>query len=112
MSHQVQSYGEFYNELATHALVCVDFFATWCPPCKTLGPVLDKLAVGIPAVHVIKVDVDMIPELKEEHRVSILPTILFFAHGLEKPELAVSGANVTAIRHSYKMLLSEQNGTY
>jgi thioredoxin len=56
--------------------VVVDFYATWCPPCKTLSPVLDRLAdeyVG--RVKVLKVNVDEEPGLAGYFRVSAVPTL-------------------------------------
>jgi thiol-disulfide isomerase/thioredoxin len=102
----VESEAEFAQALAEFPLVCVDFFATWCGPCKLLAPNLEKLAAAVPAIKVLKVDVDLLPELAAEHGADRLPTILFFLRGAKCPGLTVCGADVGAIKTSYKELLT------
>lgn len=64
--------------------VIVDFFATWCGPCKTLGPRLTNLAREQGgAVKVIKVDGDQFPELVSQYGVSGYPTLVSFKNGAE-----------------------------
>lgn len=60
----------------------VDFFATWCGPCKMQSPVLDlvKQDVGDEA-NVIKIDVDADPELSALYRVQSVPTLIIFKNG-------------------------------
>ena len=59
--------------------VLVDFFATWCGPCKMMAPVLDRVALakqGKAAVY--KVDVDQEPELAQRFGVMSVPTLIVF----------------------------------
>lgn len=60
----------------------VDFFATWCGPCKMQSPVLEqvKQEVGDDA-NVIKIDVDRNPELSALYRVQSVPTLMIFKNG-------------------------------
>lgn len=62
--------------------VLVDFFATWCGPCKRLAPVLDEVAseVGEKA-HVYKVDIDQSPDIAARYKVSSVPTLMTFQGG-------------------------------
>ncbi len=62
--------------------VLVDFFATWCGPCKTMSPILDqvKLQVGN-AATIIKVDVDKNQLAASEYQVQGVPTLILFKNG-------------------------------
>lgn len=62
------------------ALIC-DFSATWCGPCKSLEPVLDRLEKAHPEITYIKVDVDEHKELSVKHRVRYVPTVFFVRRG-------------------------------
>ena len=71
-----------FNELIQNEKVLVDFFATWCGPCKMLGPELEKLANNVSEdVVIIKVDVDQYPELAAQYRIQSVPTLLRFKNG-------------------------------
>jgi putative thioredoxin len=62
--------------------VLVDFWATWCAPCRTLGPTLDKLARELSGRFVLaKVDIDKSPELAEVFRIQSVPTVLLLVDG-------------------------------
>jgi len=55
--------------------VLVDFYATWCGPCRMLAPVLDEIK---DVVQIIKVDVDENPILSKEYGVMSVPTLIYF----------------------------------
>lgn len=61
--------------------VLVDFWATWCGPCRMITPVLEEVAKERPDVTVCKVDVDEERELALEYGVSSIPTLLVFRDG-------------------------------
>ncbi len=62
--------------------VLVDFWAEWCPPCKALGPTIDKLADQYAGkVKIGKVDTDANRETALKYRIDSIPTILFFKNG-------------------------------
>lgn len=61
--------------------VLVDFWATWCGPCRMLSPMVDKVAEEHPEFKVGKVNVDDEEELAERFGVSSIPTLLVFKNG-------------------------------
>lgn len=62
--------------------VLVDFFATWCGPCKTLGPILDTVKAELgDAIKIIKIDVDKNQPLAAEYQVRGVPTMILFRDG-------------------------------
>ena len=63
-------------------LVVVDFFATWCGPCKMLSPTVEKMAELHPEVHFYKVDIDEDMDLATRFKVMSVPTLLYFRRGV------------------------------
>ena len=61
--------------------VLVDFFATWCGPCRMVGPVLDEIARENPEIKVVKINVDEESELASQYRVMSIPTMLVMKGG-------------------------------
>ena len=62
--------------------VLVDFFATWCGPCKMMAPVLDELAGEVAGkAEVYKVDVDAEPQLAQKYGIMSVPTMIIFKNG-------------------------------
>lgn len=62
--------------------VIVDFWATWCGPCKTLGPALEKVVTEAKgAVKLVKIDVDKNPAIAGQLRVQSIPTVYAFVDG-------------------------------
>ena len=77
---------ESFNEtLDSGALMLVDFWATWCGPCRMLGPVIEELAEEYEGKDVVigKVDVDENPELARRYGVMQVPTVLLLQNGEE-----------------------------
>lgn len=67
--------------------VLVDFFATWCGPCKRVAPVLDEIANEMAGkAYVYKVDIDQSPDLAFKYQVSSVPTLIVFENGQVKNE--------------------------
>lgn len=69
-----------FKEVIKDGKVVIDFFATWCGPCKMLGPVLEKAESN---VKVVKVDSDEFDELAREYGVMSIPTLVLLEKGKE-----------------------------
>jgi thioredoxin 1 len=79
---RVISSAEFEAEVLKSGAAIVDFTATWCGPCKVLGPEIDKMSAEYAGkALVVKVDVDQSPELASRFAVMSVPTVLFFQNG-------------------------------
>jgi thioredoxin 1 len=62
--------------------VLVDFFATWCGPCKMLAPVLEEIADELKdKLSIAKLDVDLNPETTQKYGVMSMPTLILFKNG-------------------------------
>lgn len=79
---KVQSAQEFRN-IIKEGKVLVDFYADWCGPCKMQSPVLEQYDGGEPKAKVVKLNVDMLPELAGEYGVFSIPTLILFVNGKE-----------------------------
>ena len=67
--------------LQSEKTVLLDFFATWCGPCKMLAPILDEIAEEREDIKVCKVDVDQEPELAAQYQVVSIPTLFVMEKG-------------------------------
>lgn len=72
---------KFQELLSQNEVVFVDFFATWCGPCKMLAPIIEQLADKHPEVKVVKIDVDQEPSLAMQYQVQSIPTLITFKNG-------------------------------
>lgn len=72
---------EFYDVINDEK-VLIDFYATWCGPCKMLGLVLDKLSEEN-IIDIYKVDVDTSTDLASEYNIYSVPTLILFENGKE-----------------------------
>ena len=63
--------------------VLVDFFATWCGPCKMIAPILEEIASAEDSFDIAKIDIDEAEELCDKYGVMSVPTLIKFAGGEE-----------------------------
>ena len=61
--------------------VLLDFFASWCGPCRMVGPILDEIAEEREDIKVCKVDIDQQPELASRYRIMSVPTLMVLKDG-------------------------------
>ncbi|KAI1747598.1 thioredoxin-like protein [Xylaria castorea] len=89
--HHITSSAELTALFSSTTYVAVDFYADWCPPCKAIAPIYEKLA-GQHAVDgalaFAKVNVDHVQDAARTHGVTAMPTFLFFKEGRQ---VAVNG---------------------
>ena len=103
MVQQIATKPEFDALIAANAsskTTFVDFTATWCGPCKMIGPVFEALAKEYPQACFVKVDVDENQETAQEHGVRAMPTFHAFVGGKKVDDM--KGANEPALRDMVK----------
>ena len=61
--------------------VLVDFWASWCGPCRMVVPIVEKIAEEYPEYKVVKVNVDEEPELAAQFEVMSIPSLMIFKNG-------------------------------
>lgn len=72
----------YHNEvMKTEKVVVIDFWATWCGPCKMMAPVVEEVAKDYSDVKVCKVNVDEEPELSNAFKIVSIPTIVVIKNG-------------------------------
>jgi len=90
--HSVQHIGstaDFENRVLQADLpVLVDFYSDSCPPCRVLGPTIEKLATSYAGRAIVcKVNVNQLPQLAGRYGIRAIPAVLFFVRGEEKDRL-------------------------
>ena len=75
---------EDFNELISSGNVLVDFYATWCGPCKMLEGELESIEENI---KIVKVDIDKFQKLTLEYRIMSVPTMIIFKDGIKSQEV-------------------------
>lgn len=83
MVREVKTNEELREVIASGRKVVVDFFATWCGPCKMLAPVLEDLSADREDVLIVKADTDVVTEVATEYSIMSVPTLIHFDGGQE-----------------------------
>ena len=86
-------------------LTLVDFFATWCGPCKMMHPVLEQLKEEMgDSLRIIKIDIDKNEALMEQYRIQSVPTLMLFRKGdaLWRQSGAMSLSDLKKVVNSYQ----------
>ncbi|KAF2881472.1 hypothetical protein ILUMI_24708 [Ignelater luminosus] len=99
MAIHIRDKDDFDSKLqdAGDQLVVVDFFATWCGPCKMIAPKLEELAKEFAkALLILKVDVDECEDIATEYNISSMPTFIFIKN--KNVITQFSGANYDKLK--------------
>jgi len=100
----VNSTKEFDDLINKEKFVLVDFWATWCAPCRMLAPIIDKLAEQYEGKLVVaKVDVDNNEEIAMRYGIQSIPTVILFKDG----KIAAKEIGVKPLK-SFTSLLDSQ----
>lgn len=103
MVKQVTDISEFKTIIGGSQLVVVDFWATWCGPCKMIAPKFEAFSNTYTDAVFIKVDVDEAEAIAEEYEITAMPTFMFFKNG-EKLS-SFPGANVQKLEEEIKKFI-------
>ena len=80
MEKEINTYEEFLAGM-NEGEVLIDFYATWCGPCRMLAPVVSQIAEEHPEIKVLRVDVDAVEQLAAAYSISSIPTLIKFQDG-------------------------------
>ncbi len=95
----------FTEIINSNQLTLVDFFATWCGPCKMMHPVLEELKQQMgSSIRIIKIDVDKNQSLSQIYNVRSVPTLMLFRGGnvLWRQSGALSIGDLSAVLQQYR----------
>jgi len=100
MVNNITTKEDFDSAIKADKLVVVDFFATWCGPCKTIAPQLVLFSKEYENADFLKVDVDELSQVAEKADVTAMPTFILYKNGKELDK--VVGANTKALEAAIK----------
>eukprot|EP01083_Nonionella_stella_P224621 799428_1 len=86
---------EEYFENSDSKPLLIDFYATWCGPCKQIAPKLAQLSTQYTNIQFLKIDVNKLEDLSQEYQISAMPTFVFIRN---KKEISrIRGADINGI---------------
>ena len=95
----------FNDVISEDRLVLVDFFATWCQPCKMMHPVLEQVKAALgDKIRILKVDVDKHGQTAAQYGIQAVPTLMLFRNGqtLWRQSGAMPKSDLLAVINQYQ----------
>ncbi|CAH6720453.1 thioredoxin-1 [[Candida] jaroonii] len=92
---EIESVDQYRKLIANEGLTFIDFYATWCGPCKAIEPIINKLSEKVPEISFARVDVDQQTEIAKINGISAMPTLILYKDG--GPLDGVIGADIKKI---------------
>ena len=79
---KIETMSNFDTLIKSEKPILIDFFATWCGPCKTLGPILKQVKDSLgDRITILKIDVDKNQQISSQYQVRGVPTMILFQSG-------------------------------
>ncbi|KAK9464300.1 thioredoxin-like protein [Lipomyces arxii] len=100
MIKDLKSLEEFHSAIGEDKLVVIDFYATWCGPCKVIAPKVHSFSEEFSDADFYKVDVDEVAAIASEVGIRAMPTFMLFKSGQKVKEIV--GANPSALKSAIK----------
>ena len=102
----INSYEDFQKIINGDKIAAIDFWATWCGPCKMISPLFEKFAADAPTDQIAfyKVDVDEQEQISQEVGITAMPTFVFFKNGQKITQTV--GANPQQLQVSNNTIVS------
>jgi thioredoxin 1 len=93
-----------FQQLTKNKVVLVDFWASWCVPCRMMAPVLNDVSAELSGnAHVGKVDVEQFQSLAQKFKVRSIPTLILFKNGTEINRFVGAKSKEFLIQQIYKV---------
>lgn len=94
-----------FEQTCQNGLVLVDFFATWCGPCKALSPILEEVENDFKEkIKIVKVDVEASPDLLQKFKITAVPTLIFLKDFKEIERIQGAQSKAALIKYIQKLI--------
>ncbi len=101
---------QFNDTITNNDIVVIDFWATWCGPCRTFAPVFEKVSEEHPGITFVKVDTDAEPSLAGHFGIRSIPTLMIFRDQVivfQQPGAMPKGALVNILEQVQALDMAE-----
>lgn len=102
MIREITNEKELYKIISTNQIVVIDFYTTWCGPCKMMNPVIKNLSKEYPYIVFAKINCEEFPDSLKQCKVECYPTFHILVNG--KIKKIIKGAEKNALEAEIKEL--------